>query len=173
VNYLQYLLKAKGRHGTHSPFIYQFVAEALHEPKGQVYPNIELGKGKVKQLNKTLFRVLSYFKHFPAYASVGFAAYSKELAKVPHLHIIEPDEIPNSKLLLICTAEEVAWMLTQMAEQYAQETLILVLHPGNAAYPLMKSLYQEKQFNCTVFTWDFSLLVYSPDFKRKQHFILR
>lgn len=173
MNYLQYLLKAKGRHGTHSPFIYQFVAQALHEPKEQLYPKANWGKGKAKQLNKRLYRVLTYLQEYPSYSCLGFTDQYKDLFALLKMHEVAADQLPKGKFLLVCTADDLEWQLTNLPEPLKNDTIIVTLHPNNSAYALVNAVFKDAQFNCTVFTWDFSLMIFSQDFKRKQHFVLR
>ncbi len=50
-NYFLYLLKAKTKHGVHSPFIYQFVAQVLKD--STAYPQFRLIRKTVKDLGRS------------------------------------------------------------------------------------------------------------------------
>jgi len=172
VNFLNYLLKAKGRHGTHSPYIYKFVEDALHENNALTwdYPK-DIAGGKAR----TLFRVLSYLSE--AEQLIATAAVMQRDAWLQHFNpaIIVPDEIVITKpsIILLSLEEMEQQKEVFLTKEIAEGSVILIAHPGNPNYSSLEVYFQQECFNATIFTWDFSLLMNRPDFKRKQHFILR
>ncbi|RYD96538.1 MAG: hypothetical protein EOP54_13495 [Sphingobacteriales bacterium] len=171
MNFLNYLLKAKGRHGTHSPYIYKFVADALHEnTPARNYPK-EVQGNKAR----TLFRVLSYLAEgqqlrvSPAVIQAhGWLQYFMPVITDPGKRTI------TEQAFFILSLEEIEWYKQALfTKEMSSGSSFLVLHPGNPDYPLLEDCFKQEWFNATLFTWDFSVLMNRPDFKRKQHFILR
>ncbi|MNT45754.1 hypothetical protein D3C72_1823520 [compost metagenome] len=81
-----------------------------------------------------------------------------------------PERIPEGALLIM-DAKQAAEFITS---GYLPESVqILVWHPGHKDEEILNVLWAYPAFNCTMFTWNFSVLVADPGFKRKQHYILR
>ncbi|RQO29895.1 hypothetical protein DBR32_15070 [Taibaiella sp. KBW10] len=171
MNYLQYLFKSKGRHGTHSPFVYTFVEEALHRPKGYVYPPGFLAQTTAAQ--QTLFRIISFldFEHWYGTPDLKDALgwLNEYIPKGKCLDSLT--DLPEHTLI-IARPEALNTMLLAQVER-TQYLSVLLWHEGNPAYQEVVALCQQEVFQCTLFTWDCSLLIRNPDFKRKQHYLLR
>ncbi len=172
MNFLTYLLKAKGRHGTHSPYIYKFVEDALHENNAlyRGYPKEVAGK-KVR----TLFRVISYLIEARKLSTTAAALRGNAWLQHFNPAIKDPDQITAAQpSIMVLELEEMDLCKDAFFTKGAgSDSVLLLLHPGNPGYALLEDCFKQDQFNATIFTWNFSILMNRPDFKRKQHFILR
>lgn len=173
MNFLNYLLKAKGRHGTHSPYIYKFVEDALHENNALTwnYPKDVNGKKARK-----LFRVISYLTETQQLIVTTAALRGNAWLRHFSPSIKDPDHIiaAQQTSITVLSLEEIdLWKDALFTKGAGSGSALLLLHPGNPDYTLLEDYFKRGQFNATIFTWDFSILMNRPDFKRKQHFILR
>lgn len=167
MNYLQYLLKAKGRHGTHSPFVYDFVEKALHPQRRYAYPVVVPDVA----LAHTLYRVLSFLPYTQLYIDPAIASMSWVGAALPEAVYAIPEQVPEDALLIV-EAKQAATIIAD-GRKMPQSLKILVWHPQDKDAQLLNQLLENQLFNCTMFTWNFSVLIAHPDFKRKQRYVLR
>ena len=176
LKFAQHLMKAKGRHGTHSPFVYAFVEEVLRKKnKKQSLFTDDILPAKQQQL---LANTIAFLK---PERIVLFGNNATAISKIAQSSGIEV-QIANTNTftiqhndVIIADVELAKSFLSNPEIQQAKQLAILLHSPHSNADTerIWSELIALEQFNMTLDYWHFGLLMSSPDFKIKQHFLLR
>lgn len=151
--YLHYLVRAKGRHGTHSPFVYNFVESVLR--------NADNDKIKVliEFLNPDKVRMMD---------AEGRGAEDLLYEKKDVCSLRE------DSLLIISMAKAPDWnKLLQISFPARGSLLILHPHAHQHATRVWKELLKRPDIKMSIDCWSWGLLINDKAFKEKQHFYLR
>lgn len=176
-DYLKYRFKAKGRHGTHSPFVYAFVEQVLRKQKLQ-----QAFKGNTRK-DRVLLQLIDFLKIKQIYLFPN--AISVEISHVqslfPKLKIIEISSISMVKdfentlvLLDIEHIKEPEFDILQ--QQKGKENLSIYLNNINQNQSNQLVWNKVKEYNNFPMSLDFwigGLLIQQNSFKIKQHFLLK
>jgi len=159
IAYLKYTRKAKGRHGTHSPFVYDLVDNVLldKDPIKKEYfikcPSLEL------KYENLLSRIAAYYNY-------------KEIVTLPGTNAIinRPD-------MLLINSEPNTWL--NLPDEYApllkNESVIVItgIHKTAAHTGAWKKLAANDKVSMSIDLYGIGLLLFKEEFKEKQHFVLK
>jgi hypothetical protein len=136
IQYLYYLIRAKGRHGTHSPFVYDFV-----EQVAESNDTAALSGDKYERL---LTRLGGYY----------------------HCNVIElPASAPDTWVELLQEHED--------ALLAGQIIAIHGIHQTEAHTQAWQALRATPSAKMSIDLYEIGLLLSRPDFKEKQHFVVK
>ena len=144
----RYWRTARGRHGTHSPFVYHFVEKGLKPSLPEAIVNhLERSAASLYDFKqaKTIYRC----QHFLTdHASCIFL------------------EVPT---------EEIARLFEEKAPLLQKGCCFIIkdIHraPGRAA--VWRKLARDPRVNLSIDLWYIGLLFFRPEFKERQHFVLK
>jgi hypothetical protein len=147
--YLQYKWKAKGRHGTHSPFVYAFVEDVLRH------------SGSERALINNM---------------VAYYGIKKVTALLPGIEVVSP-EMVNTKALQfeeMVIADITNDKLQAVIDNAGAHDIIMLKYINNtiAARKRWDAIRQNKKITLSMDLYHAGLLFFRKEFKEKQHFVL-
>ncbi|WP_118972829.1 hypothetical protein [Taibaiella koreensis] len=173
LQYGRHLLRAKGRHGTHSPFVYAFVEQVMRARPPRMLPSQDQFGPRAAGL---LYQTLRYLAPPAIYADPSLydavtAIVSLALPGVV-VHSWTAGTIPAQTLLLCRIGTELPGRLEVVLAQPAK-VLLLQPHAGKVATGIWEQLAAWPTVKISLDYWHFGLLVNDGAFKARQHFSLR
>ncbi len=162
IEYLKYTWRAKGRHGTHSPFVYNFIEQILLS-RGPiereyivVYPELALC------YENLLSRIAQHF---------GYKAITDTTKNTQHL----PAGSTDMLLMSASSPERWAAMLDESIHLLGDKSVVVVsgIHKSAKHGRAWKALCKKEQVKMSLDLYGIGLLLFREEFKVKQHFILK
>lgn len=178
LDYLRYTWKAKGRHGTHSPFVYAFVEQVLRNK--QPLPFFKRETEKAVPGLKYLIRTISYLgTETLVLFQPGLAPLQSIISAVhPRQKIITEKGItmPENTLVLIDASRLCPEELDYLEHWRSPDPFGLYFlnpHAAGSVFKKYERFHDWNDYPMSLDFWKGLLLFRHPDFKEKQHFFLR
>ena len=160
LEYTAFLWKAKGRHGTHSPFAYWLVDEVLRQKQPLDKP--EFSEISVKRTKNFLNKLHLCLAHYPIFILEKKEELHPDISSghEPGLFILGPD-----LLLFILEQSNLRWL--------HHDSIFVIIEPHQARNKSnWQTLIELPHFHFSADCFDFGLLSPRPG-QAKEHFYLK
>lgn len=172
-------MRAKGRHGTHSPFVYAFVEQVM---RAKARPAVSLQAHHLSPVAfRLLYKTLQHLAPETIYASAELLPVIDLVVKeggrrTKVMLLPEQGAVPvTASSVLVCVACA-ARNFPVIKEILLRDKIQIVVtgpHAGKDSVAVWSQLSAIPEVKVSLDYWHLGLLVADPAFKAKQHFRLR
>ena len=159
VAYLRYRWRAKGRHGTHSPFVYGFIENVVLNDSGDVEMQPMLLSGIALKYEKLVNRIVHQYN----YKSVW--------------RMQEANPAAQYDLLVVSSEEPERWKDSIEKHRSAIKNggcmVVCGIHQTPSHTNAWKEVIQWEKTLLSLDVYGIGLLFFREEFKEKQHFVIR
>lgn len=180
LHYSRHLFRAKGRHGTHSPFVYAFVEQVMRS-RLRIPPVKDTAPFGVKEVN-LLYRTISYLSPQAIYTTPVLLPVLQSLtpsatpgctvAVLPAFPVT--DVLPAERVLIVADMDGIPDEYAAILPETATLSILCYgIHRNKGMQARWQHMAASSGFQVSLDYWYFGLLVKDLSFKAKQHFRLR
>ncbi len=178
LQYSRHLMRAKGRHGTHSPFVYAFVEQVMRakaRPAGAVQAHVS------PVAYRLLYKTIKHLAPEVVYAGVELLPLIEHVAKerglgIKVMPLPEQGALPpvtSSVMVCVACAARNLPVLKTILLRDKIKVVVTGPHTGKDSLAVWDQLSSIPEVKVSLDYWHLGLLVTDPAFKAKQHFRLR
>ena len=162
VEYLKYMWRAKGRHGTHSPFVYDFVEHVLHN-KDVIDKTYMVNVATLSlQYENLVSRIAGYYKY-------------RDVLTLPEEN--KGTTPGNADMLVLPEEKPQHWAgyLDQYFPVLKDKSAVIVLGIHNTLVHTMawRKLCADSKIRMSIDLYGIGVLLFRDEFKEPQRFVLK
>jgi hypothetical protein len=158
IEYIKYSWKARGRHGTHSPFVYDFVEAVLQDRGNMVIADPVVYSGLSEGNSTLLNRIRQHYD----YRSVRW---------------LPDDHVADADIVVMPTQEPLLWasLAKHNFQLLKRDSLVFVANIHDTAVHTHEwnSMRKMPAVKMSIDLYGAGLLLFKEQFKEQQHFILK